>query len=182
MDRYNYISIATWYLKGGIVKPEETVVAIQRLFKHVYAERDTNAAVEEMLVPVYSMSSMQSLYSEDRRELLASLPRGGRIEYLHRSPVSRRRRQKQNQVPGNITGSSCPWGIWIRGSGPPHLGNLESETVKYVKESRGSRTWEWLRWRGLADIINDRPSLSSERMLHKDYNCKIWVGKQNYWS
>jgi hypothetical protein len=41
----------------------------------------------------------------------------------------------------------------------------------------GIRTWEWLRWREPATIVNDRPILSSERMLNKDYNSKCSVGK-----
>jgi hypothetical protein len=36
---------------------------------------------------------------------------GGGAEYFHRSPASRRRRQKGNPVPGDITGSPCSWGI-----------------------------------------------------------------------
>jgi hypothetical protein len=61
-----------------------------------------------------------------------------------------------NPVPENITGPPCSWGIKIRGRGPPGWGSLESERVKYVHESRGTRTWDWLRWRGPAAIINDR--------------------------
>jgi hypothetical protein len=34
-------------------------------------------------------------------------PCGGGLEYLHRSPVGRKRRQKGNPVPGGITGP--PW-------------------------------------------------------------------------
>jgi hypothetical protein len=41
-------------------------------------------------------------------------------------------------------------------------GSLDSETVKYGHESHGTRTWEWLRWWGPADIVNDRPVLSSK--------------------
>jgi hypothetical protein len=37
-------------------------------------------------------------------------------------------------------------------------GSLESETVKYGHESHGTRTREWMRWRGTAVIVNDRPS------------------------
>jgi hypothetical protein len=49
-------------------------------------------------------------------DLLASLqglssPCGGRLEYLHRSPATRRRRRKGNPVPGVITGVPCSWGI-----------------------------------------------------------------------
>jgi hypothetical protein len=50
--------------------------------------------------------------------------------------------------------------------------SLKYETVKYGHESHGTRTREWLRWRGPAAIINDRPVLSSERRLHKDYDTK----------
>jgi hypothetical protein len=45
-------------------------------------------------------------------------------------------------------------------------GNLESETVKYDRESHGTRTREWLCWRGPAAIVIDRPVLSSERAPH----------------
>jgi hypothetical protein len=61
------------------------------------------------------------------------------VEYLHRDPASRRRRRKES---------------------------LESETVKRGHEYRGTRTWEWLRWRGSVTIVNDRPVLSSERAPH----------------
>jgi hypothetical protein len=37
-------------------------------------------------------------------------PCGGGLEYLHRSPASRKRRRKGNPVPGGITGSPCSWG------------------------------------------------------------------------
>jgi hypothetical protein len=35
----------------------------------------------------------------------------GGVEYLHRSPASRRRRRKGNPVPGGITGPPCSWRI-----------------------------------------------------------------------
>jgi hypothetical protein len=41
------------------------------------------------------------------------------------------------------------------------------------------RTREWLRWRGPASTVNDRPIISSDRMLHKDYNRKSSVVKRN---
>jgi hypothetical protein len=69
--------------------------------------------------------------NEGRLHELRTL-RGGEFEYLHRSPVSRRRRRK---------GKSQIW---------------DSVT----------RTQEWLRWRGLAAIVNGRPVLSSERAPH----------------
>jgi hypothetical protein len=39
--------------------------------------------------------------------------------------------------------------------GGDEKGSLESETVKYDHESHGTRTREWLRWRGPAAILND---------------------------
>jgi hypothetical protein len=47
---------------------------------------------------------------------------------------------------------------------------------------RGTRTREWLSWRGPAAIVNNGSVLSSERMLQKDYNRKCWVKKRQYWS
>jgi hypothetical protein len=45
-------------------------------------------------------------------------------------------------------------------------------------ESRGIRTREWLRWRGPAAIVNDRPILSSEKLLQKDYDRKVSVKRK----
>jgi hypothetical protein len=42
---------------------------------------------------------------------LLDTPYGGGLEYLHRCPASRKRRQKGNPVPGDITGPPCSWGI-----------------------------------------------------------------------
>jgi hypothetical protein len=44
--------------------------------------------------------------------------------------------------------------------------NLVSETVKYDRESRGP-----------AAIVNDRPTLSLERMLYKHYNRRCSIKK-----
>jgi hypothetical protein len=57
-------------------------------------------------------------------------------------------------------------------------GSLESETAKCGYESRGTRTWEWLRWRVSVATANDRSILSSERMLRKDYDRKCLVEKK----
>jgi hypothetical protein len=43
------------------------------------------------------------------RDLSLSIPCGGGIEYLHRSPASRKRRQKGNPVPGGM-GHPVPGG------------------------------------------------------------------------
>jgi hypothetical protein len=83
----------------------------------------------------------------------ASCQCGGGVEYLHRNPASRRRRQKRK---------------------------FESETVKYGSESHGIRTRELMLWRGPAAYTKDRPVPSSERAPQKkqDGNCQrvinIW--------
>jgi hypothetical protein len=38
-------------------------------------------------------------------------PCEGGVEYLHRSPASRKRHRIGNPVPGGITGPPCSWGI-----------------------------------------------------------------------
>jgi hypothetical protein len=49
-------------------------------------------------------------------------PRGGRLEYLHRSPANRRRRRKGNPVPGGITGPLRFWGNINTGTWSSRLG------------------------------------------------------------
>jgi hypothetical protein len=96
---------------------------------------------------------------------------GGGSKCLHRSPASRKRRRKGNPVPGDIN-----TGTWA-----PGWGSLESETVKCGHESCGPGTWEWVRWRGPAEIVNCKPILSSERKLHKDYDRRGLIEKK-IWS
>jgi hypothetical protein len=43
--------------------------------------------------------------------MLLLIPGAGGFEYLHRSPASRRRRRKGNQLPGGIHGPPCSWRI-----------------------------------------------------------------------
>jgi O-glycosyl hydrolase len=52
-ERYNYVGIVIWHLRGGIVEQEETVLANQRLDKQVYMAMDTNTEIEELLEAVY---------------------------------------------------------------------------------------------------------------------------------
>jgi hypothetical protein len=52
--------------------------------------------------------------------------------------------------------------VTLRVVGGDENGSLESETVKYGCESQGTRTPEWVRWRGPVAIAIDRPVLSSE--------------------
>jgi hypothetical protein len=86
--------------------------------------------------------SVRGLLREDIREYgNGRNPCRGGVEYLHRDPASRRKRRK---------------------------GSLKSETVKYGRESQGTRTRERLRWQGPAACTNDRPVLLSERAPHKN--------------
>jgi hypothetical protein len=82
--------------------------------------------------------------------------------------------QRINTEKQNNRGTIC--GAWklvqSGGDSVVGLGNLESETVKCDHESRGTRTREWLRWRGPAAIVNDRPILLSKRLVHKNYDRK----------
>jgi hypothetical protein len=73
-------------------------------------------------------------------ESLSELLCWGGVEYLHHDPASGRGDEK---------------------------GSLKSETVKYGRESQGTRTQERQHWQGLAAYIKYRPVLSSERAPHK---------------
>jgi hypothetical protein len=53
------------------------------------------------------------------------------------------------------------------------MGSLKSETVKYGRESQGTRTRERLRWQGPATNTKDRPVLSSERAPHGNKNVTV---------
>jgi hypothetical protein len=108
--------------------------------------------------------------------LKISIPCGGGFQYLHHSSTSRKRRPKGTQCWGCNWATKFVWDINM-GMWPSRLGSLESETVKYGHESRGTLTREWLCWRKPPAIINDRPILLSEIMLHKGYNRKSSVEK-----
>jgi hypothetical protein len=58
--------------------------------------------------------------------------------------------------------------VTLRVVGGDEKGSLKSETVKYGRESQGTRTRERLRWQELAAYAKDRPVLSSERAPHKN--------------
>jgi hypothetical protein len=65
---------------------------------------------------------------------------GGGIEYLHRIPASRKRRQKRNPVPGGISEPPVPGGykygdLVLQVGGVSIIG-----TIKYGLESRGTLT------------------------------------------
>jgi hypothetical protein len=56
--------------------------------------------------------------------------------------------------------------VTLRVVGGDEKGNLKYETVKYGRESQGTR--ERLRWQGPAAYTKDRPILSLERTPHKN--------------
>jgi hypothetical protein len=110
--------------------------------------------------------------SEESEHIGGRTPCGGGFEYLHRSPASRRRRRKGNPVPGGITVPPCYWGDINTGTWPSRFGDSRIWDSKIWSWARGTRTREWLLWRGPAAFVNDRPILSSQKMLYKDYNRK----------
>jgi hypothetical protein len=63
--------------------------------------------------------------------------------------------------------------VALRVVGGDGKGSLESETVKYG-ESHGTRIRKWLRWRGPAAIVNDRPVPSSEKAPHINKPAIVW--------
>jgi hypothetical protein len=78
-------------------------------------------------------------------------------------------------VPGTKTNSEGRVEAWwntstvtLRVVGGDEKGSLKSETVKYGRESQGTRPRERLRWQGPAAYTKDRLVLSSERALHKN--------------
>jgi hypothetical protein len=60
------------HLKGGIVEPEEMVVARQWLNEHVSMETDLHATIEKLLGTVFCMWSVPRLHSKGCWEKLAS--------------------------------------------------------------------------------------------------------------
>jgi hypothetical protein len=79
--------------------------------------------------------------------------------------------QTQTQLQSELTrvgaGSNTSTVI-LRVVGGDEKESLKSETVKYGRESQGTRTRERVRREGPAAIVNDRPVLSSERAPHKN--------------
>jgi hypothetical protein len=60
---------------------------------HVTAATDTIATIEQLLEAVFRMRLALELYTDERGSHRFH-PCGGGVEYLHRSPTSRRRRRK----------------------------------------------------------------------------------------
>jgi hypothetical protein len=62
------------------------------------------------------------------------------LEYVHRSPASRKRRRKRNPVPGGITGPPCSWGDIKTGTWPSRLG-LRWDNEVWLLVLRDSDYW-----------------------------------------
>jgi hypothetical protein len=97
------------------------------------------------------------------RSYFPQSPYGGGFEYLQRSPARRRRRRKENPVPGGITGPPCSWGMYIREPGPPGWRVSNLRQLHLITSPAGLGPRECLRWRRPAAVVNDRAVLSSER-------------------
>jgi hypothetical protein len=63
--------------------------------------------------------------------------------------------------------------VTLRVVGGDEKGSLKSDTVKYGRESQGTRTRERLRWQAPAAYTKDRPILSSERAPHKNMTVTV---------
>jgi hypothetical protein len=95
--------------------------------------------------------------------------------YFHHSSASRKSRRKGNPVKGGCNWTTLFLGDINTRTWAPGWGSFESKRVKCGHESCGILTWEWMRWRGPAATVNDKPILPSERLLHKGYDrrCSI---------
>jgi hypothetical protein len=72
-----------------------------------------------------------------------------------------------NRIPPRVEAGSNTSTVTLRVVGGDEKGSLKCETVKYGRESKGTRTKERLRWQGPTAYIKERPILSSERAPHK---------------
>jgi hypothetical protein len=92
--------------------------------------------------------------------------------FQNRSHLNRRRRRKCNRVTLFLRDINTR--TW-----PSRLGESRFWESKMWSKNRGRLTWKWRSWRGPAAIVNDRPILSSKRILHKKYNRKCSAGRKN---
>jgi hypothetical protein len=76
-------------MNNGVLQP----VSRQRIGKHVPATTNTHTTIQLLLQTVFSALPVQVVV---RKTVGATQlhPYGGRFEYLHRGPASRRRRRK----------------------------------------------------------------------------------------
>jgi hypothetical protein len=120
-----------WHLDkllGNDCKISTYITAVARQWfssDHIVAESDTNSTVSLQQGTMLCMLSVLRSYKQGQLVVAVSKCGCG-FEYLHRNPAGRRRRWKQNPVPGVITGHPV-----AGGSGSPGWGNFEHEGAKY---------------------------------------------------
>jgi hypothetical protein len=90
----------------------------------------------------------------------------GHLEVITESRFIRKRIQNSIRILSRVEEELNTSTVALRVVGGDKKGSLESETVKFGRESHGTRTRKRLSWRGPAAIVNDRPVLSSERAPH----------------
>jgi hypothetical protein len=98
---------AFWYLHSpaDVTSSVAMATALQRAWSLCAVTKETQSRPSVVF-------SEQWPYVKRCLELTDRLCRcGGGLEYLDRSPASRKRRRKGNPVLGGITGPSCSWGI-----------------------------------------------------------------------
>jgi hypothetical protein len=117
----------------------DAVIARQCHSKHVSVATDTDATAKDV---VFSLQSTWSLYKEDQ---------------LNNSV-------KMTRVEAGSNTST----VTLRVIGGDEKGSLNSETVKYGHETKGTQTQKGMHWRGQVGYTRDRPVLPSERVPHKN--------------
>jgi hypothetical protein len=91
---------------------------------------------------------------------------------------------RRNSVAGQHTrveAESNTSTVTLRVVGGDEKGSLKSETVKYGRESQGTRIRERLRWQGPAAYTKDstRPIVREGALQKQDRNCQTVI---NIWS
>jgi hypothetical protein len=139
---------------AGIAEPEKTSVARQWLCKHdstATKSRDRNNRYTRDYRGTVGSGifywACAEAYQENRNWL--------RHKLLHYPAETR------------VEAGSNTSTVNLRVVAGDEKGSLKSETVKYGRESQGTRTRERLRWLGPVAYTKDRFVLSSERAPHK---------------
>jgi hypothetical protein len=127
----------------------ETAVASERLWndisrqrhgKHVPEPTDKHAAIEVLFQTVSPTRSVQKVYKDNW--------------------VVQKANPRVEAGSNNST-------VTLRVVGGDEKGSLKSERVKYGRKSQGTRTLEWLRWRGPASIATTDQSSRQRGAPHQ---------------
>jgi hypothetical protein len=78
-------------------------------------------------------------------------------------------------LPSAVTCFEFDFGLDFEFVGGDKKRSFRSQTVKYGRESHGTRTPRINALARPAAIVNDRPILSPERMLYKDYDRRCLI-------